>query len=316
MGGGGRGDRLVEELTDDGFTPSTTGAGPAGEGLFGAPGPGLAAALEGAVDPGQGSWPVGTLPDGASTQPWQQVMHAVVAGRRLAGWALWGQLSMLARLLVAWQACPPVSNEVGVPDRCADDDPALAERLNSEIGRSRGALLAGGWGMASEMTPMLAAAEVGLACGLSRTAAARLVDVAEAVLVQNRLPRLRRLLRAGWVDWYKLDFFVRDTAHLDDVVVAAVERMILGDLEPDDCLDVLADPSRPGLGLPPIVTMTVPEMRAAVAAAVAAIDAEAAARRASKARAGRRVQCQANPTARPPSRPTWPWRLRRPCGMR
>src|SRR6185312_12406390 len=131
--------------------------------------------------------------------------------------------------------------------------------------------------------PLLASAELSLACGLSRTASDRHVDAAEALFVQGRLPRLRRLLRSGWVEWAKLDWFVRDTCHLDLVVANAVERMVLGDLEPDadECapfVDVLADPRQPGLGLPGIVTMTVPQLRAAIAAAIAAIDAEAAAR--------------------------------------
>jgi len=224
---------------------------------------------------------------------------------------------MIARLVVAWQVLPPVSNEFGVEDRCEQGeaaDPVLAERLNVEIGRLQRAAggrfaqvgwSGGGWsGMAAEMAPMLASAEVSLACGLSRTGSDRLVDAAEALFIQGRLPRLRRLLRSGWVEWAKLDWFVRDTAHLDVVVANAVERIVLGDLEsdapdvpgaePGDELDVLADPARPGLGLPRIVSMTVPELRAAIAAAVAAIDAEAAERAARNARAARRVRCQAN----------------------
>jgi hypothetical protein len=102
------------------------------------------------------------------------------------------------------------------------------------------------------------------------------------------------LLRSGWVDWPKLIAFVHDTDGLDLVVAHAVERIILGDLDPDDTLDVLADPSQPGLGLPPIARMTLPQLRAAIAAAIAAIDAETAARRAKEARAARRVRCRAN----------------------
>jgi hypothetical protein len=230
---------------------------------------------------------------------------------------LWAQLSMIARLVVAWQVLPPVSNEFGVEDRCEQGeaaDPALAERLNVEIGRlqraaggrfAQVAWSGGGWsGMAAEMAPVLASAEVSLACGLSRTGSDRLVDASEALFMQGRLPRLRRLLHSGWVEWAKLDWFVRDTAHLDVVVANAVERIVLGDLAPDtpdapgaepgEELDVLADPTRPGLGLPRIVSMTVPELRAAIAAAVAAIDAEGAERAAWNARAARRVRCQAN----------------------
>jgi hypothetical protein len=209
---------------------------------------------------------------------------------------------MIARLVVAWQTSPPVSNEIGVSDRCAqgeESDPALVERLNEEIGRlqrAAGGRLgeAGPWGMAAQMAPLLASAELSLACGLSGTGADRHVDAAQALFVQDRLPRLRRLLRSGWVEWAKLDWFVRDTAHLDVVVAHAVERMVLGDLDPVEDLDVLADPTQPGLGLPRIVAMTVPQLRAAIAAAIAAIDADAAERAARNARSARRVRCEVN----------------------
>jgi hypothetical protein len=257
----------------------------------------LAAAVEAAADPLTGIWPSGARPEGGSTDPCRQVVHAVVASRRLGGWVLWAQLSMLARWVEAWRACPPVSN-TAEPDRCESSDQNLTERLNVEISRVQ-RQVRGQWvGLASQMAPDLVAAELGLATGLSRLMSDRYVAAADAVFLHDRLPRLRRLLRAGWIEWAKLDAFVWDTECLDLVVVHAVERIILGDLEPDEypeeCLDVLADPARPGLGLPPIVTMTLPQLRAAIAAAIAAIDAEAAARRARGARAGRRVRSQAN----------------------
>ena len=145
-------------------------------------------------------------------------------------------------------------------------------------------------GLAAEMAPDLVSAELGLATGMSRLMSDRHVQAADAIFVQDRLPRLRRLLRSGWVEWAKLDAFVRDTECLDLVVAHAVERIILGDLEPDETLDVVADPAQPGLGLPAIVGMTLPQLRAAIAAAIAAIDAEAAARRAKAVRAARRVR--------------------------
>jgi hypothetical protein len=192
---------------------------------------------------------------------------------------------------------PPVSNTSDA-DRCEQADPALTQRLNEEIGRVHhqlGGPLAPFWqGQAAAMAPDLVAAELGLATGLSRLMADRHVEVADALFLQDRLPRLRRLLRAGWVDWPKLIAFVQDTDGLDLVVAHAIERIILGDLDPDETLDVLADPSQPGLGLPPIVRMTLPQLRAAIAATIAAIDAEAASRRAKEARAARRVRCRAN----------------------
>jgi hypothetical protein len=295
-GGGGRGDRIVGDAVPQPMYGTWPGLD-SDEALFGAPGPDLAAAMQALADPDTGSWPTGSEPSGSSPEPWAQVIHAVVAGRRLSGWVLWAQLSMVARWLTAWRAAPPVSN-TSDPDRCEPADPALTQRLNEEIGRVHrrlGGQLSAFWqGQAAAMAPDLVAAELGLATGLSGLMADRHVSVADALFLQDRLPRLRRLLRAGWVDWPKLSAFVHDTDGLDLVVAHAVERIILGDLEPDETLDVLADLSQPGLGLPPIASMTLPQLRAAIAAAIAAIDAEAAARRGKEARAARRVRCRAN----------------------
>jgi hypothetical protein len=306
MGGGGRGDRLVEQPAPVGLAArDRRGAAAVGDALFGRPGPKLAAAIEAAADPVSGSWPAGLVPAGGSTDPWAQVIHAVVASRRLSGWVLWAQLSMLARWLVAWRAAPPVSNTGTAEDRCEPTDPALVERLNREIGRVQrqlGGQLAPLWqGHAADIADDLVAAELGLATGLTRLVSEQHVYVADALFVQDRQPRLRRLLRGGWVEWAKVEVFVRETADLDLVVAHAVERIILGEENADDpddgdelsgALDMLGDPTQPGLGVPAIVRMTIPELRAAIAAAVAAIDAEAAARRAKAARAGRRVRCQ------------------------
>src|SRR5690242_16076587 len=101
MGGDGRGEASARpDAHNSSATPGPSAAIHASP-LFGPPGPSLAAAVESAVDPAEGSWPVGTLPSGASPEPWVQVIHAVVSSRRLAGWALWVQLSMIARLVVA-----------------------------------------------------------------------------------------------------------------------------------------------------------------------------------------------------------------------
>src|SRR4051794_8664360 len=180
MGGGGRADAASAP------DPVVEGVGGTSTPLFGRPGPALAAAVESAADPISGSWPVGTLPLGASSDPWAQVIHAVVGARRLAGWALWAQLSMIARLVVAWQVLPPVSNEFGVEDRCEQGgaaDPVLAERLNVEIGRLQRAAggrfaqvgwSGGGWsGMAVEMAPMLASAGGARGGGWARTGSER-----------------------------------------------------------------------------------------------------------------------------------------------
>jgi hypothetical protein len=195
--------------------------------------------------------------------------------------------------LTAWHVAPPVSNTTTGPDRCETTDPGLTQRLNEEITRVQRSVHGQWQGLAAETAPEFVSAELALATGLSRLMSDRHVGAAQALFLTERLPRLRRLLRWGWVDWYKLDAFVQGTWCLEPVLARAVERIVLGDLDPDESLDVLADPTQPGLGLPPIVRMTVPELRAAIAAAISAIDAEAAARRARNARAARRVRCQA-----------------------
>src|SRR5436190_14928345 len=111
MGGDGRADHLVDgAATTPVIDDDPAGGAPVGDDLFGRPGPKLAAAVAAAADPVSGSWPSGMLPPGGSTDPWAQVIHAVVGSRRLSGWALWAQLSMIARWLTAWRATPPVSN--------------------------------------------------------------------------------------------------------------------------------------------------------------------------------------------------------------
>ena len=301
----GAGDSPVYVATDSPGNQSSVGS------LLGSPGPELAAAVKAAIDPACGLVPAGFLPVGGSTDPWAQVIHAVVASRRLQGWLLWGQLSLLARWTAAWRARPPVSNTLDEPDRCESSDPDLAARVNWEltrIERQFGGRLAPLWGgdptLPVQLVASLVAAELGLASGLSRTVSEQHVDAAEALFTRGRLPRVERLLRAGWVDWPKVQVFVHATDALDPVVAHAVERIVIGDAsdnaDPTDAaggvaggVDVLLDPSRPGLGLPVISRMTLPQLRAAIDAAVAAIDAEAAARRARQARSARRVRSRA-----------------------
>src|SRR4051794_36400385 len=136
MGDGGRDASGAPERLREVFAGSSSSDTPRfeGGGLFGPPSPELAAAVEAAADPLVGSWPDGARPDDSSTDPWQQVVHAVVAGRRIGGWVLWAQLSMLARWVSAWRSMPPASN-TEEPDRCEDSDPSLTERMNVEIGR-------------------------------------------------------------------------------------------------------------------------------------------------------------------------------------
>ena len=242
MGGGGRGEATsgaaagAARAGDGCADESASARAGARDGLFGPPGAGLAWVIEAQIEasvvgPGGGGWPLLDMPRGSSTDPWRDVVHGVVAARRLQGWASWVEVALVGRLLLAWRPAPAVSNEAGVTDRCGEADPALVERLNREIIRVQRSLRGQWAGQAGALAPELAAAEMSLACGLSRTLADRQVEAAEALIVQGRLPRLRRLLRAGWVERYKLDTFVAETAHLEAVIANAVERLVLGDTE-------------------------------------------------------------------------------------
>jgi hypothetical protein len=310
MGGGGRGDmsRGPSQLRGGDITedversPHLSLAGP--------PCSSLAAAVEERLMPSGAS---DLVTSHSPTEPLAEVVRVVTAARRLEGWSLWAQLGMLARLIAAWTAQAPVSNDLA-EDRCAEADPALAQRLNGEIYRFQRSVRGHCSGKAENLAPLFATAEISLACGLTKQMSSRRVDAAQALFLEGRLPRMHRLLRYGWVDWHKLDAFVHDTCHLDAVVANAVERIVIGDLpgEQSECpedVDVLADPGDPGADLPAFVRMTVPELRTAIAGAITAIDAEAAAHRARKAREGRGVRCEpgldgmATLTADWPSRP-------------
>ena len=242
-------------------------------------------------------WPVAWVPVGPSTDPLADVVRPVAAARRLESWSIWAQLNMIARLVAAWEAAPPVSNDIHIDDRCEPADPALTTRLNSEIWRFQRRVRGECFGDADALAGVFAMAEVSLACGLTRWSADRRVEVAQALFLEGRLPRVHRLLRAGWVDWAKLDAFVHETEHLDPIVANAVERIVVGDLpgeqrECPDSVDVLADPERPGEELPAFVRLTTPQLRMAIANAITRVEAEAADRRTRAAREGRGVSCQ------------------------
>ena len=208
------------------------------------PGGRLAAAVEAAGDPVSGLVPAGFLPEQDSTDPWTQVIHMVIAARRIQGWLVYAQLTLLDRWAAAWRARPPVSNMIArESDRCESADPELTDRVKAEITRierqlgGRFAPVWGGIRTAGADGDSLVGAELGLATGLSRTVSEQHVEAADALFTENRLPRLARLLQAGWVDWSKVQTFVHATTGLDLVVAHAVERMVLGDT-PDEAVDV------------------------------------------------------------------------------
>ncbi|HYY12491.1 MAG TPA: DUF222 domain-containing protein [Kineosporiaceae bacterium] len=221
-----------------------------------------------------------------------QVVDVFVGARRLAGWALWLQLLVVAQLVGRWQSNPPVADGA-VPDLAGIDGPgapaagALVRRLwrlvdDIDI-----------WGPVDtrDLAEEFVAAEISAAAGLSHYAAAQVVDAARTLFLTERLPRTQQLLRAGLLDWTKLRTILTATQTLDDQLCPLVEAHVIpeGDLLVADPLDALADPARPGRDLPAVARMTNPALQAALAAAIAALDAEAAARRAKVARRDRRV---------------------------
>jgi hypothetical protein len=247
------------------------------------------------------AWPLAVSPADPSSAPWAQVMRLGIAARRLESWALWNQLQFIGRLLVAWQESPPVCNgEPGSTDRCADTDPALAERLAIAAADFQRAVKGHFLGHAAQLAAVYVAAELSAGWGIPQGVAKARVEAAEALLVTGRLPRLARLLQAGWVDWPQVQTFLRETSHLEPAVARAVEAVVLGDVELEgaagfDVVDSLADAARPGAGIPVVARWTVPKLRLQIRAAILQLKARAAEKRAEQARRDRHVRCQAGP---------------------
>jgi hypothetical protein len=258
------------------------------------PGAALAAVVDAHC---RGDW-VGGQPQESSTAPLAEVLRGVAAARRVQSWAYWAVLTQVAALIAAWEAAPPISNDLDDDSR-APADPALTSRLQRAVTRLEREIRAETSGHSDELAPVFASAEIALGCGLTTFKADQVVEMAEALFLEGRLPRVRRLAEYGWADPDKVHVFVRETRHLDVAVANAVERIVIGDLpgEQLECpaaLDVLADPAHPGQSLPAFVRLTCPQLRAAIIAAITALDAEATARRAQRAREGRHVTCRAN----------------------
>src|SRR4051794_41785589 len=96
MGGGGRGDRLVEEpVTAAPLDGELAGGVPVEDALFGRPGPGLAAAVEAAADPGAGSRPSGLAATGGSDPPAAHLLPAAGHDRRFVGLGRGAQVSQI-----------------------------------------------------------------------------------------------------------------------------------------------------------------------------------------------------------------------------
>ena len=253
--------------------------------LRGAPSPRSAAVLAAwSCQPGD--------PPDSPVGPLSEVVEVVMAGRRMEGWALWCQLSAMARLVMAW-TCRPPRGDASRPS-CDIADPALARRLDDEANAEQDVCR---HGLDEEqLAPAFVAAEIALACGLSRTKAAQLVTVAQALLVERRHLRVAALARAGFLDGVKLHLLVTRLGRVDPLVADCVEEHLIPDSDialVQGEVDVRADPARPGEMLPGVTRWTVPQLRTEIDDAVTTIDPDGQADRVRRARAERHV------TARP-----------------
>jgi hypothetical protein len=258
--------------------------------LRGSPGPRSAGVLA------AWSYLPGDVPERPSG-PLSEVVDVVMAGRRLEAWALWVQLSSIARLLVAWAVRPPLGDMVH--PSCEAEDPALARRLTDVSNRELAALpkITALTGDEKLLTPAFVAAEIALACGLSQRRAAERVVVAEALFVQSRHPRVAALAHAGLLEWSKLHLLVVSLNRLEPAAAEAVERLLIPDADLAVAhaaaegaeLDVRADPEHPGGNLPRVSSWVFPRLQREIAAAIAVVDRDAAAERAARARAERAV---------------------------
>jgi hypothetical protein len=209
------------------------------------------------------------------------------------------ELVGLAQLLAFWEDMPPIVDE-GLhrygetsPDPCAASDPDLADRLHH---------LVIDWQLPRpvnmhELAEAFVTSEISAASGASRRSVGLRLDAARALFLDGRLPRSRRLLQSGLLDWTKLSTVIRATQDLDDDVCRRVEARVIPDddlaaaaVEP---LDVREDPTRPGANLPAITRMTNPALERELRAAIVAIDAASAAERAAAARDRREVHATA-----------------------
>jgi Domain of unknown function (DUF222) len=228
----------------------------------------------------------------AGVGPFSAVLDAVLGARRLAGWALWVELAAIAKLITAWRGAPPVLYARLEPDPSEASEPGLAERLQRVVSDLDLSCLPDSAPLdTAELAEEFVLSEVAAATGLSFYRTRQYVDAAIALFLTDRLPRTAVLLRAGLLDWTKLQTLISGTAGLDEQTCRVVEARVINDDDVDvaDPLDVHADPAHPGTALPAVTKMTNPALERAVTREVQAVDAEAAARRAQKAREQRSV---------------------------
>jgi hypothetical protein len=119
---------------------------------------------------------------------------------------------------------------------------------------------------------------------MSRRVADARVLAATVLLVDGRLPRTAALLRAGLVDWSKVQLLVtRVGVGVEPALAAVVEAEVIPDA--DLALAQRLDTAQPGIEssgevvLPWVTRATVPGVARAVEGVLVAVDAQEAARR-------------------------------------
>jgi hypothetical protein len=204
--------------------------------------------------------------------PLDEVVDVVAAAQRLAGWAVWCQLAAAARLLLAWSKRSPLGSEAH--EGCDEIDPALAKRLDRVAEREQRNVRTRRLDP-EELAPDFVSLELALACGLTRSAAAHRVLVAQSLIVDGRHPRTAALAMAGLVDWGKLHLLATRLGGLEPLVAELVEARVIPDADlatAGGAINPRRNRREPGADLPFVTRCTLPQLRAALDAAIAAID--------------------------------------------
>ena len=148
---------------------------------------------------------------------------------------MWLQVFEAARLARYWDAHPfdadpPAGEDFGAYWNAVEAaDPALYERLVAQINRVQGRTPRDVDPV--ELTDDFVAAECSLASGLTRAGADGRALAARVLLIDGDFPRVRVLLRAGFLDWTKLNQLLPQLLVLGPVLGPAVERALIPDTD-------------------------------------------------------------------------------------
>ena len=162
-----------------------------------APGPELALRLAEAVDPQR-------LADRTDAE----VVGVAAGAQRLANWAVWVQLTAIAKLHARYTSPRGPAPEV------MHEYPAVRARIARQLRE-----------ISQDLGERAVVAEVGLACGMSEYAAE--ARAGAALSLARRLPRTRAALECGELDWPKVAAIADAVVGLSDAAAARVEQQVL-----------------------------------------------------------------------------------------